>query len=367
MTPCFLLFVVTVATTVSSSTPLTTASVSPLVTDEFEKSQECKNGNDPTSTCGVDNIQTQPIHPGTANKPRLNDDNHHPHDASSNPPPPLSNLKKYTLLSPFSYESRTVSAQAYKPNTPVSKTVCEIPTSGGGGTSAIALSDYKLANRFSFWRSEITLPPPIVRVRGRLLDVACGEPCHHIPRVEVWQARPDGTYSSIAPESSTKDDENISPCRATIPIVSSSLNHSKSFEFEFETLAPGSTGVLGGLGPAGFDIPPWKYPPVIHIMSWIDGYQLSLIEIPIPFVAADGANTLKDQSFGWGRVSSEWNNNINELELIVDIYMKQNDQYRMRNLRDVLCQHSEWYASPQSFSMEPIALCRPFMLDFFPL
>jgi hypothetical protein len=61
----------------------------------------------------------------------------------------------------------------------------------------------------------------------------------HNLTLEIWQARPDGTYSSL-----TGDDYD---CRARI--VPNSLDASSSVLID--TFAPGSTGCLGGLGPKG--------------------------------------------------------------------------------------------------------------------
>mmetsp|Transcript_2880 Transcript_2880/g.3181 ORF Transcript_2880/g.3181 Transcript_2880/m.3181 type:complete len:159 (+) Transcript_2880:2-478(+) len=158
---------------------------------------------------------------------------------------------------------------------------------------------------------------------------------------------------------------------------------------------------MGGLGPGGWDIPPWKL-PVIHILTWLDGYQISLINIPIiPYGSetdvattdsGDSKGTSYKQSFNWGEASFHWNQTGDELDVTVDIHMRRKrhndinedydddnniasrtDQYLLEaDLRRTLCQrHSDygwWHpSSPQSFFMEPITLCRPFMLDFFPL
>jgi len=324
---------------------------------------------------------------------------------------------KSALPSPFIYDTNTGSAQAYKPNAPINTSVCKAMT-----TTTKSHYNYKVTNRWLPWRSVRKSPAPIVKVNGRLVDVdlevdlnmdsRCRDDgLAFIPdnddsaHVEVWQALPDGTYSSLlstshAPSQRQNHGYKEDGCRARVPLLQSSVS-SNPLSFVFETYAPGATGAMGGLGPGGWDIPPWKL-PVIHILTWLDGYQLSLIEIPItPYGSeadvattdnGDSTGTSYKRSFNWGEASFHWNHTGDELDVTVDIHMRRkhpngiNEDYDDDNniasrkdryfleadLRRTLCQrHSDygwWYpSSPQSFFMEPITLCRPFMLDLFPL
>lgn len=119
--------------------------------------------------------------------------------------------------------------------------------------------------------------------------------------VEVWQTRPDGTYSSLSPGVQEGD------CRASVPVVTASPS---LLSFYFDTLAPGSTGAFGGLGafrddvrglwlPYGIlpfpdDIPPYG-PPAIHFYvppTVNDGFYYE------PLVAQLGMNELEAAAQG---------------------------------------------------------------------
>lgn len=146
--------------------------------------------------------------------------------------------------------SRTIysqggTAQAYKPNAPFSSTVCEPETA--------KQYKYKRAS-WSFSRStyrkgiapelDITIRfNSCVSKEGSKQQCQCYKvdgPSSPSDRVEVWQTRPDGRYSSLR-----SSDE----CRAQVQ-----MNHQGTVKFT--TVAPGSSGLMGGLGPSGFDWSP---------------------------------------------------------------------------------------------------------------
>lgn len=394
-----LLFVIIALTATSTSTQLHPTELSSL---------PCHS----TNTC-----QTIEAYPDTEAAPAasITIDDKQPQVCRHQRHPPSSTL----TASPFTYDSNTGSAQAYKPNTPIKNSVCEEMT-----PTTKRHYDYKIVNRWLPWRSVQKFPAPVVKVYGRLLDTDMDSVCHGNDLVfvsdnddsayaEVWQALPDGTYSSLLSSGRTDD----GTCRARVPLVpSSSSSHPlpplhydnknihppRPASFAFETHTPGVTGALGGLGPGGWDIPPWKI-PVIHVLIWLGGYHLSLIEIPIiPHAivtkvdndnsSSNNVETTYQRSFDWGEASFRWNHDRDELIVTVDIKMRRrpldninrvsgvdieiasrkNYERHEATLISSLCQlynnYSWWYpSSPQSFFTEPITLCRPSILNFFPL
>merc|ERR1740124_930861 len=364
----------------------------------------------PSTTC-------ERVEIGTAASTTIDDEQHRVCDHRSRSP-------SSTLKPPhFTYDSNTGSAQAYTPNAPIKNSVCDAMT-----PTTKMHYNYKVTNRWSPWRSVQKPPAPIVKVHGRLIDVDAdtGSGCRddgllfisendEYAYVEAWQALPDGTYSSLLSSARTAtgrappQHDGTGTCRARVPLLPSSSSHPLAslrhennhgqtpppISFAFETYAPGVTGVMAGLGPEGWDIPPWKA-PVIHLLTWLEGYQLSLIEIPIiPYHDGGSAEAMYQHSFNWGKASFHWNHARDELDVTVDINMRQrlddninrdgdgdgdktdvaSREHHNRleaDLRSALCQrhndYSWWYpSSPQSFFMEPITLCRPYILDFFPL
>eukprot|EP00547_Thalassionema_nitzschioides_P017255 CAMPEP_0194246510 /NCGR_PEP_ID=MMETSP0158-20130606/15095_1 /TAXON_ID=33649 /ORGANISM="Thalassionema nitzschioides, Strain L26-B" /LENGTH=195 /DNA_ID=CAMNT_0038982423 /DNA_START=241 /DNA_END=825 /DNA_ORIENTATION=+ len=170
---------------------------------------------------------------------------------------------------PLSFYSRGGSAQAYKPHAPVKSDVCiNSSTQQSMATWFLARSSRRRA--------------PNLKVGLHLLECLSSEEsqCCCAPRdkgdleIEIWQTKPDGCYSSITPGR----EEGI--CRATLEDTS------------FTTLAPGSTGVLGGLGPSGWDFAPYG-PPVIHMLFSEEQYEPLLVHLPIIF-----DSSLQPRSFG---------------------------------------------------------------------
>ena len=214
--------------------------------------------------------------------------------------------------------------------------------------------------------------------------------------VEVWQARPDGTYSSL------RDGREDGDCRSTQRVWSTA---------EFETVVPGSTGIFGGIGPNRWDFPPYG-PPVIHLLvsspsvaargtaddddDDIDddgpSYRPVLVDIPMQF---DRRTLERRSSFrwpdmrgiAWARQGNSNNNNDgdplgqgytiqswdvnaekNTINVEVDVYLERDgDQRQQQQQEQLLCPSSSMskILFPASFFLEPIAVCTPSMLDFF--
>lgn len=180
--------------------------------------------------------------------------------------------------------------------------------------------------------------------------------------VDIWQARPDGRYSPLRQRVEGSDE-----CRAQVPIREEGVA-------EFSTVAPGSTGVMGGLGPGGWEIYPYG-PPVVHLLVRAAGYEPLLLDVPILF----DPKTLESRSFsmsdfrgiGWvSKKSGEapmkiqsWEADIdkNSISVVLDIYVRPAEDDQVD-----LCE-SFLYGFPSSFFLEPMSVCAPSMLDFFAL
>lgn len=265
-------------------------------------------------------------------------------------------------------------AQAYKPNAPESRTVCG-PASRKS-RSKVATWPYSrsrslpvnLTLHLNFWCCPSAGSAP---EQCNLLN----EGSRQNWTMEVWQARPDGTYSSL----SRKDDYD---CRASIG--PKTMDGSSSVVLN--TLAPGSTGCLGGLGPSGWDFPPYG-PPVIHFMIQDHSYRHLplLVDVPITF----HRKTLKySKSFTfWPDLrgpawvaprdphqrtsyqvrSWEPNGDVKSRTIAADLdfYLIQSESYKSNPsvTNKWLC--PSWVFSPKSFFLEPVSVCTAWLLDFF--
>eukprot|EP00571_Detonula_confervacea_P003841 CAMPEP_0172321050 /NCGR_PEP_ID=MMETSP1058-20130122/42092_1 /TAXON_ID=83371 /ORGANISM="Detonula confervacea, Strain CCMP 353" /LENGTH=368 /DNA_ID=CAMNT_0013036437 /DNA_START=182 /DNA_END=1285 /DNA_ORIENTATION=+ len=167
-----------------------------------------------------------------------------------------------------------MSAQAYKPNAPVKSNVCQVvqvnQTNSGDGDSNIP---YNVAH-WSFWRSSYNDVVPLV-VHGNIYSCGSSSSSPQQPlsssnalTMEVWQPRPDGTFSSLRPGV----EEGV--CRASVPLVTKRINDFSNIigQVQYETLAPGSPGIFGGLVPGSSrDYPPYG-PGAIHMYLNVEGY-----------------------------------------------------------------------------------------------
>jgi len=233
-----------------------------------------------------------------------------------------------------------------------------------------------------------------------------------VVQLEAWQARPDGTYSSLR---AGVDDGD---CRATVPLPhsessssssSSSRSPSPAAKFEFDTVAPGSTGALGGLGPSKLDFPPYG-PPVLHLLvtatstARSDGYYYAptLVDVPLPlntktterrpFRWTDwrGSAWAKDAAVG-GRGGKRglpydivsWTAAVDsdhgaKAKIGLNVYLQRrhrsgsdagvDESGAKESLERLFCRSPAYgLLPPTSFFLEPIAVCAPSMLDFFAL
>ena len=297
--------------------------------------------------------------------------------ASSAPTAASRNMAKHATcgLEGKCYHSNSLyerggSGQAYKPNAPISHTVCdEEKSSVYRHNSASWPFNRRSGRKGSAPRLDVTL---------RLLSCeSSGDDCCCVPLdnrvdfdaqssiVEVWQARPDGTYSSL--KRRPKEDE----CRARVPIGDDGVA-------TFSTVAPGSTGILQGIGPGGWDSFPYG-PPAIHLLATVPGHAPLLVDLP----ALIHPKTLKQRKFmfpDWRGVAwvkstpkgetlpsieiDTWNPDTSEnrVKVEVSIYLQRDEGAHSTSVE--FCP-SLMYGHPSSFFLEPIALCAPSMLDFF--
>ena len=268
------------------------------------------------------------------------------------------------------------SAQTYLAGAPIKTTICDIDDDSKQKTK------YRVA-RWSLSRRSYP-SPPVVKIEGRIHSCDVGattEPntCASNPAdsgnsgpttVEAWQARPDGTYSSL--RSGVEEGE----CRSTIDVT-----HDGSFHVE--TLAPGSVGMFSGIGPRGVDLPPYG-PPVINFFIQSQGHNPLLVNIPVsaksfygpdirgPVVVGSGSGKSGDAS---AQISS-WNVEDNgEISLSIDFFLTVRSSDGTSSAGDdsmslshIFCNSNSWFpGTPKSFFVEPIAVCAPSALDFFEL
>ena len=180
--------------------------------------------------------------------------------------------------------------------------------------------------------------------------------------VEIWQTRPDGRYSPLRQRVKGSDE-----CRAQVPIGENGVA-------EFTTVAPGSTGVMGGIGPGGWEWSPYG-PPVIHLLVRAAGHAPLLLDLPIlvdPKTLEAKQFSMSDfRGIGWVRGKEgelpvkirSWEAEVgkNRIALEVEVYVHPSEKDQA-----ILCE-SYLYGFPGSFFLEPMSVCAPSMLDFFAL
>jgi protocatechuate 3,4-dioxygenase beta subunit len=278
-------------------------------------------------------------------------------------------------------------AQAYKPSAPEKAIVCE------ESSPSAELHPHKVAH-WSFWRSNYKDLIPIL-LRGTVY--ACSGRAKKINEsdaiLEVWQPRPDGTYSSIRPGVEEGD------CRALVPMVTTKHNNNDNEngtmmdniigKVKFETFAPGSIGMLNGLVPSSSrDYPPYK-PGSIHMFLNIAGYQpllthlsLNVLDDWIPkktsrgrFKLSNGKTNLNndDTVTNGMKIQSVTPILRNGYELSIEVelnfFLAENDEEK-KGIKDIFCSHSRQrgrWSWILSFFNEPISVCFAAYLDFFAL
>lgn len=279
-----------------------------------------------------------------------------------------------TCLLQRSYDAGR-SAQAYKPNAPMKKQVCDVRSNR---TNKVA--------RNLLWRTNKREATPIF-IRGNIYT--CAEEASRTNNItmEVWQPRPDGTYSSLRQGVEEGD------CRATVSVdaidtESKYPNLLKSFDLE--TLAPGSHGLLGGLVPSTFG--EFVYGQgKIHFLINVDGHYPLFDELSMSDL---NRFLLKDDSATWNSVhffgpdlrphvaiSSRDKDVVggmevqsatiidSKLQVEIDFFLApmSNEATDSMQARRVFCSDRGWMGSISSFFKEPIAVCFPSLLDYFAL
>lgn len=170
--------------------------------------------------------------------------------------------------------------------------------------------------------------------------------------IEVWQASPGGTYSPVS--------SDTGECRAKLSGYS---------KIEFETVAPGSTGSLGGLGPSNWDFFPYG-PPLIHFLAQSPGHLPTLVDVPMSFdpqtlelvnfrwpdwrgSARVGSHSPTSSAFKLSHISA--NRRKKTVKLSLDLYLYRSDD----DIPVGFLNFCEASASilPASFFKEPITEC----------
>ena len=188
--------------------------------------------------------------------------------------------------------------------------------------------------------------------------------------VEAWQTRPDGSYSSLRDRHETLD------CRARVDMIK---GDDLGGAIHLETVAPGSSGIMGGLGPSHWDMMPYG-PPVIHLLVTSESHSPTLIDVPLLV----DLKTLESKKFGWSDFrgvswarsttkgqpySLTWQSSPGKNEITLDIVVylaKLDGEEDSSPVSSSMCQ-SYLPLAPPSFFLEPISECSPFLLDYFDL
>jgi len=274
------------------------------------------------------------------------------------------------------------SAQTYKPGAPVKTTICDTDDDSSERNTKHRLARWPLTRR-SYPSS------PVITIAGRIrscdgssssssssttttttttTDTCASNPADNRNNgpitVEAWQARPDGTYSSL------RYGVEEGQCRAAIEVGSDS-------SFHVETLVPGSVGMFSGIGPHGMDLPPYG-PPVVNFFIQSQGHAPLLANIPVSaksFYGPDLRGPVLVSSGGNGGGASaqitSWNAEKNgDISISIDFFLatrpSDGGDDDSVSLSDVFCP-SWFHGSPTSFFAEPISICAPSLLDFFEL
>lgn len=216
--------------------------------------------------------------------------------------------------------------------------------------------------------------------------------------IEIWQARPDGSYSSpraavtnsgSAYNSSYVYDTSQGDCRGRVHLERGSSSVS------IITVAPGSTGALQGLGPNRWDCPPFG-PPLLHLLATAPGHAPTLFDLPLLFHRKT-LKRAKRSMLGGDWRGSAWMREDppdrpydvrkwvglpkqNRIEVNVNVYLTRlprppssssstatSEKADGSSVSSSLWCPSLLYGLPSSFFLEPIAVCARPLLDFFAL
>lgn len=293
------------------------------------------------------------------------------------------------------------SAQAYKPQAPIKTSVCDNSTFFP--SSAIASwpfsrgsmkSPPRLVFHVTLWScggssSSSNSKPSSPENKNaencccQLLSAASTSSNNHTT-VEIWQARPDGSYSSLRPDTQEGD------CRARMIVSNDATTATTSKHgmnvVTFTTLPPGSTGCLSGLGPGGWDTFPYG-PPKLHMLVTSPGHAPTLVDIPISFHRKTWEQKQGFWGPDWRGVAwmherpaapayhiTNWKPNVKQglIDIDLDLFLQVWDQETdaattLTALDDVMFCPSWIYGLPWSFFLQPMRICAPALLDFFAL
>lgn len=312
-----------------------------------------------------------------------------------------SNEKMASSIEHFYHQGMT--AQAYKPNAPLKTNVCQVHEIISG--EANPNQTHHNVAHWTSWRSSYEHVVPLI-VHGNIYS--CNSPqslnSNAITMMEVWQPRPGGTYSSL--RSGVEEGD----CRASVPITQPDSNDNNNNnesstnllgQVQYETLAPGSTGILGGLVPdSSRDYPPYA-PGAIHMLLNLDGYSPLLGELDVNDLedwmlqehsqghfGFKGWNmgphrSKRSHADGSGGIEIQSVKKISRpgydlaFEVKVDIFLSPivgNEEVeggaeeKKASLNELFCSSNygvfSWISS---FFKEPITVCFPSLLDFFAL
>jgi len=309
---------------------------------------------------------------------------------------PLPHDQQLLLSSVEDFYRQGLSAQAYKPFAPLKREVCQVGngsfysenTFQNWGEDRSFRDPHNFAHR-SFWRSNYADVVPLM-VYGNIYS--CGPPhpgdggSGGAMAVEVWQPRPDGTFSSLRPGV----EEGVCRARVSIDTETDSEFSNIIGTVKFDTLAPGSPGILGGVVPIfSRDYPPYG-PGAIHMYLDVDGYYPMLEKLDMNdldwmlqkdsqgrfrFKGSDmrpHAKRSTKMDYRGAEIQSveraEFTGYNFALAVKINLYLiPEAEETRSGGLSDVFCSSHGLFSWISSFFKEPIAICFPSLLDFFSL
>ena len=278
-------------------------------------------------------------------------------------------------------------AQAFKPNVESSSTICD--------PELYRNSRHSVSN-WSLFRWSSSSPPPVLNMKFTVFicevdqkdQCACqtldlfakqNDSIDASVDIDVWQARPDGTFSSLRPGEEKGD------CRGH-----AQLNTNDS-HVELQTIAPGSYGSLGGIVPsASYDWRPFG-PPMMHVA--VSAPKIIDVPLLVDLSMSINSKTLEQQptslesdwrGASWMKKASlksqppplrikSWKPRTKEnaVDIDIDIFLErkismEDGSSTKDHATQVFCE-SWLYGWPSSFFLEPMAICGPSLLDFFAL
>lgn len=295
-------------------------------------------------------------------------------------------------------------AQAYKQDAPIKQTICEpeairetnmrhkVATWPYSRSNRKVLPELKISLNLMLCSDGVEPNKPAVDSETSSGDEDSNCCCHNLlagdtannATIEIWQTRPDGTYSSLRPGSEEGD------CRAKWIVTGEGTEGDSTGDnprtVEFTSMAPGSTGSLGGLGPNHWEFYPYG-PPVLHILvrPGMDGVRPLLVDVPVSM----HHKTLEQKPFTWrdwrgpSWIKSKGNPdqpsfNITSWEedaetlsvsMDLDLFLRKDEEFSVSFTEEtskLMCS-SLFYGLPSSFFLEPMSICGRYMLDYFDL